>query len=242
MRVCLPIALLAALGCDSSSTVNITKPVGNSGGTVSDTSGNGVQIPMGALSSQAMITVSSVSAPAPAGTVAVGAAVDFGPDGTTFAQPVTITLAYNASMIPAGRTASDIVIYTAARGSTQYTPLPTTVQSATLVKTTTTHFTVYVPAVSMATVSGDLSSAPTDMASSTNCVPVCMTTSGGCTCTGTCSGQTVVLGCAQEVTTSPPSCYCEVNNQTMAGPSPAPTSASCSTVQGFFMKCVPTLS
>jgi hypothetical protein len=194
-----------------------------------------------------MITVAGVSVPAPAGTVAVGPAFDFGPDGTTFAQPVTITLAYDASKIPAGRTSSDISIYTAPRGSTAYTALPTTVLSTTLVQTQTTHFTVYVPALPVAAVSGDLGPAtdlgppPIDFAMASSCTtPSCTATSGnGCDCTGTCAGQMIVLSCFPSTTGPPVGCFCEVNHATMPGPTPPPSSSLCSDVGGFWSKCIP---
>jgi hypothetical protein len=193
-----------ALGCSSGSAqINITQMVGNGGGTVSGGDGSQVVIPGGALSMSTNITITTVSAPAPAGTVLVGPAYNFGPDGTTFSNPVTITLPFDSSKIPSGKSAGDIVIYTAPSGSTNYLPLATSVSGNT-VQTTTTHFTVYLPAVTVGGSGGDLGS-------SGACTPTCSPSSGGCTCTASCNGHVYALFC--EDTTSP-GCYCEIDQAT----------------------------
>src|SRR6185295_11824138 len=98
------LALLFVLGCSSGgSQINITQMVGNGGGTVSGGDGSQVIIPGGALSMSTSITIVQVSAPAPAGTVLVGPAYNFGPEGTIFGNPVTITLPFDPSKIPSGK-------------------------------------------------------------------------------------------------------------------------------------------
>lgn len=74
--------------------------VGSSGGTVSAASGNvSLQLPSGAVSSATPITVTT--RPDTARTEhTVGPAYVFGPSGTTFAQPVTISLKYDANALP----------------------------------------------------------------------------------------------------------------------------------------------
>ena len=219
----LGLLLLIAFGCDDSGgQVNITKTVGMEGGTVSQSDGTSVQIPMGALSSSANITIATVSATAPAGFVLVGPAYDFGPDGTTFAQPVTITLPFDMNKIPMGKTASDIRIFTAPRGSTNYTQLTTSLGSGS-VSTTASHFTVYLPAAPI----------PSDMGSG-GCTPTCSQISEGCQCTATCGSQMNLVQCSQPSPSIPPSCFCEINGQTQ---SIQPSISNCSGVMSAYNQC-----
>jgi ZU5 domain len=191
---------LLVLGCSSGAQINITKSVGAEGGTVSGSDGTSVDIPMGALAMSANITITSVTAQAPAGTVVVGPAYDFGPDGTTFAQPVTITLPFDSAKIPSGSTTANILIYTAARGSTNYQALSTTVSGNT-VQTTASHFTVYLPAVPVA------DNGPQDLGSA-SCNPSCSTSAGSCDCAALCGSTNVGLHCTQSTTGAPFNCTC----------------------------------
>jgi hypothetical protein len=72
--------------------------VGPSGGTVS-MGGVSLLFPTGALAADAPITVAPTSMPP--GYEAASAAYQFGPDGTTFAQPITVSIPLSASA-PAG--------------------------------------------------------------------------------------------------------------------------------------------
>ena len=253
MRTYALFAFVVLAACGGSSNNNITKKVGPSGGSVSHSDGTSVVIPMGALSANANITITSVNATAPAGTVLVGPAYDFGPDGTTFATPVTITLPIDATKFPAGRTAADVTIYTAQRGSTQYSALSTTLGSGTA-STKTNHFTVYLPAVpaastvlDLATASSvDLATAPpidfavrpsSDMATPA-CTPQCTTGTTSCSCTETCSGHTYVMMCSQSSSTA--NCFCEVDGQTQSFVPSGVTCDSLSNLEGgFFQGCAP---
>src|SRR5579859_8116485 len=191
---------LLALGCSSNNQINITKTIGSEGGTVSGSDGTSVVIPMGALGMSSNITITPIDAPAPAGTVLVGPAYDFSPDGTQFSSPVTITLPYDPAKIPSGHTASEIRIYTAARGTTNYSALQTTFgASSNTVQTSTTHCTVYLPAAPTG------GGPPMDLGT-TSCPPTCTSTTGGCGCQETCNGHTYVLTCSGSTTVS---CFCE---------------------------------
>jgi Stigma-specific protein, Stig1/ZU5 domain len=119
--------------------------VGASGGLVSLPDGASVQIPPGALSADTMITIVTSDAPPPPG--AVGRAYLFGPEGTTFEQPVTITLPYSTTALPAGMTQNDVVIQTAPAGSTSFASLATTGVEAGIVRAQASHFSVFVPVV-----------------------------------------------------------------------------------------------
>lgn len=81
--------------------------VGAAGGTVVGPNGAQVVVPAGALAANTAIAVtqSSSGAPAmPAGVNALGNMFAFTPHGTTFAVPVTITVPFDASALPAGAT------------------------------------------------------------------------------------------------------------------------------------------
>jgi hypothetical protein len=110
--------------------------------------GAGVSIPAGALAAAIAITVATkADAPLPAHATVVGTPYLFGPEGTKFLVPVTVTLPFSAGEVPAGRSTGDIVIYTAPLGSTVFTRLPTVLADATHAEATTTHFSVFVAAI-----------------------------------------------------------------------------------------------
>jgi hypothetical protein len=103
----LTIIALAACGAVETPPPTNTTGIGSSGGTVSGPSGAKVVIPQGALTQNTTISVSQTStgAPAlPAGMTSIGAMFAFTPHGTKFAVPVTITVPFNTSSLPAGST------------------------------------------------------------------------------------------------------------------------------------------
>jgi uncharacterized delta-60 repeat protein len=80
--------------------------VGPAGGTVLGPNSSKVVIPPGALTTDTTINIeqSSAGAPAlPSGFVASGAMFAFTPHGTTFAVPVTLTLPFDPTTVPAGK-------------------------------------------------------------------------------------------------------------------------------------------
>lgn len=154
--------------------------VGTGGGAVATTDGSKVMIPGGALSSDTVITVVPEDSPAvPSTATTVGTAYNFGPEGTTFTKPVLITLAFSPEKLPAGMSAADIVIYTAPTGSAEYTALETTPVDDTHVAASSTHFSVFVPAVD----------------AKPSCTATCKPLSGSCECTSTCKGKKYSLFC-----------------------------------------------
>jgi hypothetical protein len=230
------LSLVLAAGCGGSSGVNITSKVGQNGGTVSHSDGTSLNIPPGALTMDTNITIQSVNVQPPAGTVLVGPALDFGPEGTTFKAAVTVTLPFDMAKIPAGRTASDILIYTAPKGSTQYTALSTTLGSGS-VTTQTSHFSIYLPAAPAAETASDLGFTPTDFATS-SCSPTCTTGTTSCGCTETCGGHTYVMMCSQSSSTA--GCFCEIDQVTQSTSITGVTCDSLSAVEGgFFQGCGP---
>lgn len=215
MRTTLLLAFFA-LACDNSQAqINITKTVGSEGGTVSGSDGTTLDVPMGALAMSTSITISPVTVTLPTGLVQVGPAYDFEPEGTSFAQAVTITLPFDTAKIPSGLTSADVLIYSAPKGMTNFQMDFTTLDGNT-VKTSTTHFTTYVPA----TPAGP-------------CMPACTGGPDACTCNATCNGATEMLGCSSSTSGGMLFCYCELNHQTMS----APQITSCDQAMSAFSSC-----
>ena len=108
-------------------------PVGTGGGTVSLPGGPTVVVPSGALPGSTAITVATSTTTAPAG--AVSSLYQFGPAGTTFTAPVTVSFP-----VPAGTKAADVAVYWTKPGSTtEWDVLPATVSGATA-SASVTHF------------------------------------------------------------------------------------------------------
>lgn len=71
--------------------------------------GTKITIPPGALAQDTEITIApATKAAVPDGVQAAGPVAEFGPDGTTFAQPATMTLPFE---LPAGAAAEDLVVF-----------------------------------------------------------------------------------------------------------------------------------
>lgn len=214
IRLLLP---LFALGCGDNNQVNITKTIGAAGGTVSSPSGGSVDVPAGALFTNTNISITKVDAPAPSGTVLVGPAFEYGPDGTSFSTPVTITLPFDTALLPPERSPFDILIYTAPRGSTDYAQLATTPGTGNIVQTTTSHFTVYLPAAPAPGLVVDLATQTNDNSdfSRPGCTPSCMLGSTSCSCSETCTTTTTTMMCTPSGG-SGFNCVCKTNGQTLS--------------------------
>jgi Cys-rich repeat protein len=135
-------------GQGSTASGSASKSIGASGGSATTLEGASVDIPAGALGQATLITIDeSAGSPTPAHATAVGSPYLLGPEGTTFPVAVTVTLPFAAASIPAGRSAGDVVIYTAPYGSTDFTALPTALADGTHARATTTHFSIFVAVV-----------------------------------------------------------------------------------------------
>lgn len=86
--------------------------VGETGGALATKDG-GVKLdfPEGALGSNTPITVQPVSDPPQDSGLVPGTVYDFGPDGTTFATPVTLTIRYDRGKLPQGTAESSLALY-----------------------------------------------------------------------------------------------------------------------------------
>lgn len=178
------LALLALAACGSSNGGPVS--IGPAGGTVTSTGGASVSIPAGALGAATAITATNASSAHPPSTIAVGAALTLGPEGQQFASPVTVTLPFSPGLLPAGKTAAAVVIYTAPAGTTSFAALTTSTVDATHVSAQVSHFSIFVPAVP-----GCVTNA--DCLAPENCVNGACT--GSCVTNSDCpSGQNCVSG------------------------------------------------
>ncbi len=109
LSVVLIVLALAACGSSGGTTTPppVTSSIGASGGTVTGPDGAKVVIPQGALTQDTEIAITQTSNGTPALPVtatSVGVMFAFTPHGTTFAVPVTITVPFDASKVPASTT------------------------------------------------------------------------------------------------------------------------------------------
>lgn len=83
--------------------------VGPSGGTVSFLNGAvRITVPAGALSADVRLTAAATTNFPASVLVLSGSTIDLGPTGTTFATPVTVTVAYDPNSLPAGVNESEL--------------------------------------------------------------------------------------------------------------------------------------
>ncbi|MBX7096361.1 MAG: hypothetical protein K1X89_01500 [Myxococcaceae bacterium] len=186
MRWLITGSLFVLAACGSSGPGGSSK-IGSAGGKVATADGT-VDVPAGAVSADTTFTITATpDAPVPSKATVVGTALTLGPEGTTFSKPVAVTLAVDPAKLPMGKVIGDVVVYTAPKGSTQYTRLFTRVVDATHVEALTTHFSVFV-----ATVPG---------ACAVRCSPGSATTGGG-------SGGTGGSGGSSDAGSTAPTCGC----------------------------------
>lgn len=104
---------LVATGCTGGGhhgTTTSNGTIGSGGGTVS-ANGATVTVPPGALSQSTTITIDPGTRVASGANAEAGSAFTLGPQGTTFAAPVTVTIPYDAAKLQAaGKTTSDIYL------------------------------------------------------------------------------------------------------------------------------------
>lgn len=151
--------LILFLGCggggsNSTAVSTQTNGIGSSGGTVTSSDGKvSVLVPQGALSQQTDITVDQATNP-PSGNI--GVAYEFGPSGTTFSQPVTISITYDQASLPQGVNEADLRLGTVVNGGWEAVSDSTVDVAANKVTGTTTHFSIYGVVAEAAYTSEDL--------------------------------------------------------------------------------------
>lgn len=164
-----------------------------------------IEVPEGALSADtAMTIIVEPAAPLPAVLQAVGTPYTFGPEGLTFAKPVKITLPWEGAKLAAGKTAAEIVMFTAPKDTSDFVPLISVVAGSS-VTAETLHLSTFVPAtlecfVACAAEPGSLDGA------SCNCSSTCLgvaysmaCSSGRCTCQ---NGTTTTTNCTDITNTA----------------------------------------
>jgi hypothetical protein len=109
----------ALLGCPGPKSGTAT--IGPAGGTVRLSSGPSLEIPKGALAANTTITITAADVTAPNG--AISKVFQFGPEGTSFALPVTVSFP-----LPAG-TNDGLIYWTQAGSTTDFGILPTTISA-----------------------------------------------------------------------------------------------------------------
>ncbi|MBS2030386.1 MAG: hypothetical protein JST54_20960 [Deltaproteobacteria bacterium] len=136
-------AAVTSVGTPASGIPAVSKSIDASGGTlVSGDRQLTLTIPPGALSTPTTITISAIQNMAPGGT---GYAYRMGPNGTTFAQPVTLTLAPTFGQLDGATASYDNVklAFQDSQGRWQIVPGLTADTGAKTLTATTTHFTDY---------------------------------------------------------------------------------------------------
>ena len=129
----------------------------DSGGQIVRDDNAGVSVPPGAVVSDLKISVSSMSSSSAGQSVAMNArywshglrpayrAVEYGPEGTTFAAPVTLTLPYDPSLLAqAGISEDNLAVHYWNPAKNDWEALPSSVDRSNRVVTAqTTHFSLY---------------------------------------------------------------------------------------------------
>jgi len=99
------VLILFAIVCSCGETDRVTGTViGPEGGTVTGPGGALLQVPAGALDEKVEIWIEKVSG-SPGGFNPVGDIYEFGPPGTVFASPVTVSLPYDESLVTGAESA-----------------------------------------------------------------------------------------------------------------------------------------
>ncbi|HVZ76717.1 MAG TPA: hypothetical protein VG818_01905 [Gemmatimonadaceae bacterium] len=137
--------LLAACGGNSPTPADKNpNQVGASGGVVQTADQRvTLNVPAGAVSKDVVISVTPVSNPTNDEHVAANSVYQFGPEGTQFAQPVTLKLAYDSTALPAGTDPASLRISTFVNGAWQVVDNITVDSASHTVSGQIHHFSIY---------------------------------------------------------------------------------------------------
>jgi hypothetical protein len=202
----------------------------SSGGTVAISDGTSVAVPANALGQDTPISVGpETNGVTIDGVTMVGDVYRFGPEGTQFMVPATVTLAFDPSLLPSDAVTTDIVILTAPVGSTDFVELPTSLVDAHHASATTMHFSDFVAGVrkkdknadmsqpqstSDMSAAQDLSTSAQDLSSPPDLVGTCPHNFAAMTCTMTTGGATgSICSYGQTLNCQQTFCTCQGANQ-----------------------------
>jgi uncharacterized protein YjdB/alpha-tubulin suppressor-like RCC1 family protein len=162
--------------------------IGAAGGTAASSNNAAtVVIPAGALAGNTAVTVASATSVLANAGLVTGSAFEFGPAGTTFTVPVTITIKYDPATLPANVAESSLKLYTSTGSDWTAVSGSTVDVAAHTVSGATTHFSTYAPlgevVVPVSTVTVTPASAPTTVGATTQLTAVTKD-AGGATLTG----------------------------------------------------------
>jgi len=118
--------------------------IGPAGGTVTGPNGATVVVPAGALSQTVDLRIEQVDATArlPEGLTTAGAAYALTPHGTSFAQPVTVTIPFDPAQVPGGDSVQ--LLKTTNAALTEWAPVPGATVAAGSVSAPVTSFSDFV--------------------------------------------------------------------------------------------------
>jgi hypothetical protein len=143
------------LGTPAGGEVAVGRLVDAAGGTVavgdqdSDLDGVVVTVPADAFATPTLVTIRSARVPvAPTDDArqASGPAVELGPSGKTFGQPVTVTLPFDITQVPADADPADLRVLVVEKNGTSFTVVPTSVDAlGGTVTLSATGFSVCIP-------------------------------------------------------------------------------------------------
>jgi hypothetical protein len=129
--------------------------VGTEGGKIASVDGDvGLSIPAGAVTSSESITIQKVE-DAPGGLGVFSPVVDLGPDGTTFATPVDLSLKFDPEKLPPGVAPEALGVYTLRDGAWEAVPDAVVSEIDNTVTVAIEHFSVYGVSLRPNNVSGD---------------------------------------------------------------------------------------
>jgi hypothetical protein len=134
--------LFVMVSCDDDESPSRNDNIIDSAGGVVKTDNDEViiDIPAGALSMETEITIAETSIHPPDN---IGQVYDLGPDGTTFAIPVSLTFTYDEGDLPAGALESELVLAFADNGNWVSLAGNVVDETNNTVTATTTHFTPF---------------------------------------------------------------------------------------------------
>ena len=119
-----------------------TEPIGSTGGTIeNEETGTKVVIPAGAIETEVEIEV-GIFTVVPEGATVSGAMIYLGPPGTTFSEPVEVTVSYDPDNLPEGvQNEQDLVLLRYDESTSEWEELPSEVNTTDKTVTgTTTRF------------------------------------------------------------------------------------------------------